>query len=83
MREYLTLQALRRGEVVNLDGIKFVMDEGDLRPGDLYIAERNTGPKFLTVERVVMYGDSIDYVVPTTNDYGYDGGECVKVKEAA
>lgn len=39
---YRTLQALDNGEVVDLGGLLFVKDEGGIRPGDLYIGERNT-----------------------------------------
>ncbi|MFH1405064.1 MAG: hypothetical protein ABIH21_03120 [Patescibacteria group bacterium] len=80
MREYATLRKLRAGEVVNLEGINFVMDEGEIQPGDLYIAERNTGPKLLTARKV----DDQDLmcIFPTTLDYPYDLGECIKVREA-
>ncbi len=48
MREYRTLNALRRGEVIDIEGIELKMDDGEIKPGDLYVAERNTGPKLLT-----------------------------------
>lgn len=79
MREYATLKALRRGETIDLEGIKLVMDEGEIQPGDLYVAERNTGPKLLTCKRV---DEEDDWILPTTNNYSYDIGECVKVREA-
>jgi len=78
IREYPTLTKLRRGEVVELGGMLFKKDEGDLKPGDLYIAERNGSPKLLEVKRV-----DLDYgtVVPTTPEYCFDLGECIKIKE--
>ena len=51
-REYRTISALASGEVVILDGISLKMDDGEIKSGDLYVAERNTGPKLLTA-RVV------------------------------
>jgi hypothetical protein len=84
MREYCTIRALRRGEVVDLGGIKFKMDvdesgeEREIREGDLYIAERNTGPKLLTAAEV---SKERNWIAPTTNDYLYDIWECVKVVE--
>lgn len=79
MRPYLTLKALLNGEVIDLDGIKLIMDNGSINRGDLYVAERNTGPKLLTAERInVDWG----FIVPTTMNYAYDTRECVKVREA-
>lgn len=72
------IEKLKRGEVVDLNGLKVVQDEGPLRPGDIYVAERNTGPKLLTVKNVDCNG----IVIPTTPDYCYNIWECVKVKEA-
>ena len=90
-REYKTIRALRRGEVVDLRGLKFRMDvdeqgvERDIKEGDLYIAERNTGPKLLTAEKVVGPGEGPEgwgnWIQPTTTDYSYDILECVKVVE--
>ena len=91
MREYRTVRALRRGEVVDLGGIKFKMDvdgDGKEKPveiGDLYIAERNVGPKLLTAAMVVGPGEgpngSGNWIEPTSTDYSFDTWECVKVVE--
>jgi len=83
-REYRTLRALRRGEIIDLGGIKLKMDDGQIQVGDLYIGERNTGPKLLTAKRIVMLDNEsgINFIVPTCNAYYYDGPECVKVCEA-
>lgn len=92
MRDYRTIRALRNGEIVDLGGIKFKMDvdengeEREIREGDLYIAERNTGPKFLTAAKVVKPGEGPNghgnWIQATTTDYSYDIPECVKVVEA-
>jgi len=92
MREYRTIRALRNGEVVDLGGIKFKMDvdddgkEREIQKGDLYVAERNTGPKLLEAEKVVGPGEGPKgyggWIQPTTTDYSFDTGECVKVVEA-
>lgn len=77
MREYKTLRALHRGEAVEVEGMRFRKVEGAIGPGDMYIAERNTGPKLLWA-RTIENGA----VFPTTNDYPFDLHECVKVEEA-
>lgn len=91
MREYRTIKALRRGEVVELGGIMLKMDvdendkERQIQVGDLYVAERNTGPKLLTAAEIyVPEGSSIyaGWIRPTSLDYGFDVHECVKVVEA-
>lgn len=77
MLDYSSLRKLRAGEVLDLDGILLKMDEGEIRAGDLYIAERNTGPKLLTAKKVDR-----GWIEPTTIDYSFDLHECVKVCEA-
>ena len=83
-RPYPTLRALRRGETIDFEGVPLVTDEGELLVGDTYIAERNTGPHLLTVQRFVMvppkYGEIVDFVIPKESAYCFDGQECVKVK---
>ena len=93
MRGCRTIRALRRGEVVDLGGIRFRMDtdedgkEREIKEGDLYIAERNTGPQLLTAAKVVLPGQGPNgyggWIQPTTIDYSYDLPECVKVVEVA
>jgi hypothetical protein len=78
MPSYETIKALRDGEAVEIEGCMFVKAEGDLAPGDWYIAERNGGPKLLTVHHVEEDGG---YVVPQEPRYCYDLHECVKVME--
>lgn len=86
-KEYPTLKALRRGEVVDLGGVLVKMDEGGICPGDLYVAEGSTGPHLLTAERIKYVeefaGDNrVDIVFPTNLDYPFDGYQCVRVCEA-
>lgn len=76
---YPTLKTLKRGEVVDLDGIKLKMDEGEIQPGDLYVGERNTGPHLLTAREV---NREFGCIFPTCDAYPYDINECVKVREA-
>lgn len=93
MRPYRTLNALRDGETVNLEGVDFVKDEGPIEKGDWYIAERNSGPELLTASRFVRYSytDGASEVSNSTESswiesqepaYSYDTHECVKVREA-
>ncbi len=80
IREYSTLRALWRGEIVDLGGILVKMDEGEIKPGDLYVAERNTGLHLLTAREVNM---EVGCIFPVDRDaYAFDLHECVKVCEA-
>lgn len=81
-----TLKALRAGEVVDLNGVMLRKADGEIRPGDLYVADGNTGPRLLTCQTVKgapepgnpYYG----WIVSTTREYSYDIGHCVRVEEA-
>ena len=83
--ERKTVRALRRGEVIDLEGIKLKMvvgsdgQEEEIKLGDLYIAERFTGPKLLTAKKIMT---EHGFIVPTCDAYPYDTPECVKVCEA-
>lgn len=83
-RPYKTVNALLRGETINLDGLYFRMavdedgNELPIRNGDLYIAERNTGPKLLIARDVDFVND---WIAPTCDEYFYDINECVRVVE--
>lgn len=48
----------------------------DLRPGDMYVAKRNTGWELLTCEHINFEGG---WVVPKESAYCYDICECLKV----
>lgn len=96
--QYQTLKFLRAGEIVEIEGIKLRMAEGEIRPGDFYVGERNQGPK-LAICRRVHYGDiperfpeerekfPLGYpewiVAEDPYTYSYDFWECVKVEEVA
>ncbi len=73
-----TLNKLQQGETIDLKGIRLKMDNGLIKIGDLYIAERNTGPKLLIAKKI---DEETGYIIPTTIDYLYGMQECVKVKE--
>lgn len=75
---YQTISALKAGEVINLDGLLLEKDDGAIQPGDLYVAERNQGPRLLTAERIDSH---LGCIFPTTAAYAYDIRECVKVRE--
>lgn len=86
------LHRLREGEEVEFEGVKLRMTPGKetgatLEPGDSYIAERNSGPKLLTVAYVVdrdyaqRFGLKFSgWVVPTEVQYSFDFYECVGVE---
>jgi len=78
-RAYKTIRALLSGLVVEVDGFKLRMDDGDIQKGDIYVAERNTEPKLLVCDHV---DKKIRCVFPDSNDYAFDLHECVKVKES-
>lgn len=71
------LAALRRGEVIDLGGIKLMLAPGEIKPGALFVAERNIGPKLLTAKAIVT-----DFIIPVDEEYCFDTWECVKVQEA-
>lgn len=52
MQRYETLNKLLSGEIIEFEGAHLKMADGELAVGDTYIAERNTGPKFLTVKEI-------------------------------
>lgn len=90
--------ALRDGQTVTIDGHDYVMDSDGLprQHGDTYIAERNTGPKLLTVKDFTVYfgygannprtpkwrdlDGPPSWINPVERAYPYDFYECVKVR---
>ena len=76
MREYKTIRALREGKSVEVEGLTVCMVEGDIKPGDIYVGERNVGPRLLTALSVNSEGGWIN---PREQAYNYDVSECVKV----
>lgn len=88
MGDYRTIRALREGKTIELEGLRFIMardekgEEAEIQPGDLYIAERNTGPKLLIAKEIVQPEDgSLAYVIAAEIAYPYDLRECVKIAE--
>lgn len=77
MSDHTTIKALRRGETVEIDGFIVKQALTELSSGDLYVAERNTGPHLLTCQRVNSDGG---YVVPEEVAYCFDISECVKIE---
>ena len=76
MRKYPTLKRLRAGETIEIEGALVRMASGDLAPGDMYIAERNSGPHLAFVKSIHEDG----WVIPNSNIYPFDLHECVKVE---
>lgn len=75
---HATIKALNEGKVVDLDGLLFIKDEGELAPGDTYIGARNTVDvyvfKMIVSETCCVYPEGIGYP--------FYIGECVKVRFA-
>ncbi len=46
------------------------------KPGELYFACRNTGPKLLTCKEI----HPKNWIVCEENEYSYDTWECVRIK---
>ena len=83
MRNYYTIDALQRGEIVEFEGVRFRKAQGELVVGDSYIAERNTGPQLLTVKSLHLDTSLCGgWVNPVETAYNYDLCECVKVEFA-
>lgn len=86
MREYRALKALREGKAVSIKGVLFkATEEEEIKPGDIYIAERNTGPRLLTAKRIVGPGEGPDGFggwidAKEFPAYNYDIWECVRVR---
>lgn len=67
-------QAVESGEI---EGVPFKIADGEIEPGDMYIAERNVGLKLLTCQK----NDKANgWIVPTELAYSYDRGECIKIE---
>ena len=79
LRPYKTISALERGEIVDIGGGLLVKKaDGELQPGDLYVAERCTGPHLLTCREI---NEEYGCVYATTPAYPFDTNECVKIQE--
>lgn len=74
-----TLRKLREGEVVDLEGLLFVMDgDGAVAAGDTYIGARNTVDIYTCRSVNAEQG----WVNPVGTGYPFDTSECIKVREA-
>lgn len=64
-------------KIKEVEGVKFLVDySAEIKPGDSYIAERNTGPKLLTCG----YIHPKHWVSPVEQyAYCFDTWECAKV----
>lgn len=58
------------------EDVVVTVDEGEILPGQIYMARRNTGWKMLTCLRVNKDGG---WVVPEEFAYCFDIGECFRV----
>jgi hypothetical protein len=69
-----------RGGVL-FEGVRLrkTKDGADLLPGDTYVAERNSGPKLLTVREI---NHIQGWIIPQENAYVFDIYECVGVEIA-
>lgn len=68
---------LQNTNIVNIEGVNIEFsDEPPTQKGDIYVAERNVGPKLLTVRSI----DKINGIVhPQEMAYSYDIRECRKI----
>jgi len=67
-------QALETGEI---EGVPFKILDGDIEPGDTYIAERNVGLKVLTCRK---NNREMGWIEPVEPAYSYDTGECLRIE---
>lgn len=75
-RPYAIVRALRAGQTVDFEGVPLrATEDQTFQTGDTYVAERNVGPKLLTVAFV-----KIGAVFPVERAYPYDLHECIKVE---
>jgi len=89
--EYPIQRQVREEGTVELEGMTLRIIPGkeygsDLEPGDTYVAERNSGPKLLTVKEVHTHNTHpgarhTNWVVPVEQyAYSFDPGECAGVE---
>ena len=60
---------------VEIEGLQFRLSDDEIKPGNLYVAERNTGPVLLECRKV---DEENGYIVPISG-YPFDIWECRKV----
>lgn len=63
--------------IIKVEGVQFEVDpSAEIKPGDLYISERNQGPELLTC-RIVSPKNH--WIHPVEIAYSYNTWECFKV----
>jgi len=67
-------KAITSGEI---EGVPFNVLDGDILPGDTYIAERNSGLKLLTCRE---NNHEQGWIVPVESAYVYDTVECIRIE---
>lgn len=65
-------------KIITYENTPFLVSDEEIKPGDLYFAERNQGLMLLSCKEVNKEGN---WIVPTTHDYCYDICECIKIKD--
>jgi len=62
-------------QIREVEGVKFLCSTNEeINSGDIYIAEKNTGPKLLTCKK-----RELTFIVPVENAYCFDICDCMKV----
>lgn len=56
----------------------FMTSMDPIQPGDLYLAERNSGPHLLTCYKA---NEEEGWIVPVERAYCFDTNECIKIVE--
>jgi len=75
--EQTTLEALRRGETVVVNGADVKMVDGKIERGNLFVTEGVAGPQLLTAQSVP--NSSTGRILARGRSYPYNVSECVKV----
>lgn len=64
------------GYIIEVEGIKLEVENEPPKEGEMYVAQRNTGPHLLTAKKVDMKNR---WVVPVEKAYVFDLHECKRV----
>ena len=71
------LEAKKEDGFIILDEKIYKFKDGDIQPGDLYVAGRNSGPKLLTAKNIFR-----GCVYSREGSYPFNYSECHRVEEA-
>jgi len=68
-------------EIVEVEGVKFLVEDKLPKEGELYVVERNVGKQLLTAFEIVLKDEkyNLGYIIPKENAYCYDFHECKRV----